>query len=427
MDSFPYLTATLLFSIAVCAFESYLDIRQYNLYFVEKRPKDLQSLISEKNFLRSQDYNADKMRFKLVSTLFFEIESTLSIVLFVYPFLWEGIPNWFGISEDSELLRSLAFQGILTMASKIVRLPFSLYSTFVLEERHGFKSEEMTLGLYFTDMGKEIILTCIIGAPLLCILITLINWGGERFYLYVWAFLMAFQFIMMYIYPNYIQPCFNKVETLPESNLKKAIEELASKKDIDFPLKELYQIDGSKRSSHSNAYMYGFCNNKRIVLYDTLIRQNTEPEIVAVLAHELGHWKLSHTLKNMFIGAAQMLAMLWLFSRFIGNQELYESFGFKEKKNATIIGLILFFYIYSPIAHVIGLLMTMWSRKCEFEADEFAVNLGYAPFLRSGLIKLQEENLGTMVPDWMYSAYHHSHPPLVQRLAAIDAAGKKAA
>mmetsp|Transcript_30255 Transcript_30255/g.42175 ORF Transcript_30255/g.42175 Transcript_30255/m.42175 type:complete len:172 (+) Transcript_30255:1018-1533(+) len=146
-----------------------------------------------------------------------------------------------------------------------------------------------------------------------------------------------------------------------------------------------------------------------------------------VLAHELGHWKLSHTLKNMFIGAAQMLAMLWLFSRFIGNQALYESFGFKDKRNATIIGLILFFYIYSPIAHVIGLLMTMWSRKCEFEADEFAVNLGYAPYLRSGLIKLQEENLGTMVPDWMYSAYHHSHPPLVQRLAAIDAAGKKAA
>jgi len=395
------------------------------LYFVSERPKELEILISKQKFLRSQDYNSDKMRFKMFSTLFFEMESTLSILLYVYPYVWDKIPLWFGISPDSELTRSILFQGALMLASKVSHLPFGLYSTFVIEDRHGFKSDEMTLGLYFSDLAKELALTAVIGVPLISILITIIKWGGEWFYLYVWAFLMSFQILMLFIYPKFIQPCFNKVEALPESDLKKAIEDLASRKDINFPLKELYQIDGSKRSSHSNAYMYGFCNNKRIVLFDTLIRQNTQTEIVAVLAHELGHWKLNHTLKNMFIGAANMLAMLWLFSQFIGNQELYESFGFKDSNNATVIGLILFFYIYSPIGHVIGLLMTMYSRKCEFEADEFAVNLGYAPTLRSGLIKLQEENLGTMVPDWLYSAYHHSHPPLVQRLAAIDAASKK--
>jgi len=304
-------------------------------------------------------------------------------------------------------------------------MPFELYSTFILEDRHGFKTEDMTLYLYFTDMIKELALTAIIGAPLMCALIWLIQWGGDMFYLYVWAFLMTFQFVMMFLYPRYIQPCFNKVEPLPQNGLRKNIEALASREDIDFPLKKLFQIDGSKRSHHSNAYMYGFCNNKRIVIYDTLIRQSSEQEIVAVLAHELGHWKLNHTLKNMFIGAGQMLAMLWLFSRFIGNENLYRSFGFTDTNNATIIGLMLFSSVYSPIAHVTGLLMVMWSRKCEFEADEFAVNLGYGASLRSGLIKLQEENLGTMVPDWLYSAYHHSHPPLVQRLAAIDSVKKK--
>ncbi|GAB5356896.1 hypothetical protein AAMO2058_000327800 [Amorphochlora amoebiformis] len=425
MAPFPYLEASMGFTLCVYVFETYLELRQYKLYQISERPKDLRHLISEKQFQRAQDYNADKAKFRMFKTVFVEVESFLLIMCLVYPFLWNGIPIWFGVSEDSELKRTLIFQGILMLASEVKGLPFSLYSTFVIEERHGFKSQDLTFGLFFSDMAKQVLLTTIIGAPVMSAIILLIQLGGEWFYLYVWGFLLAFQFIMMFIYPTCIQPCFNKVEALPEGSLRTRIEDLASQKGINFPLKKLYQIDGSLRSSHSNAYMYGFCNNKRIVIFDTLIKQSTENEIVAVLAHELGHWKLSHTIKNLCIIAIQMLAMLWLFSRFVGNEDLYKAFGFESTKNATFIGLMLFQSVYSPIGHVIGLLMNMWSRKCEFEADEFAVKLGYAPSLRSGLIKLQEENLGTMVPDWMYSAYHHSHPPLVQRLEAINAAGKK--
>eukprot|EP00468_Gymnochlora_sp_CCMP2014_P008986 CAMPEP_0167763032 /NCGR_PEP_ID=MMETSP0110_2-20121227/13117_1 /TAXON_ID=629695 /ORGANISM="Gymnochlora sp., Strain CCMP2014" /LENGTH=400 /DNA_ID=CAMNT_0007650011 /DNA_START=9 /DNA_END=1208 /DNA_ORIENTATION=- len=400
MEAFPYREAYLAFSTAVWAFESYLDYRQYKKYFIKTPPPEIKVLTKEEKFDKSQKYNADKMFFGMVSGTIFQIESTLYTLYFAYAYIWAEIPSRFGIAEDAELTRSLIFQGILLVITKVTRLPFGLYKTFVIEDKHGFKSKEMTLGLYFTDMIKEIALTVIIGAPMMCILIKIIQWGGESFYLYVWAFLMVFQFVMLFIYPNFIQPCFNKVEPLPQGDLKEAIEGLASRKDIDFPLKEIYQIDGSKRSRHSNAYMYGFCNNKRIVLFDTLIKQTTKEEMVAVLAHELGHWKLNHTVKNLCIGSAQMLAIFWLFSKFIGNDALYQSFGFKDSSNATIIGLMLFSSIYSPVEHVVGLLMTMWSRKCEFEADEFAVKCGYAKELRSGLIKLQEENLGTMVPDW---------------------------
>ena len=300
------------------------------------------------------------------------------------------------------------------ICSSLIGLPFGLYKVFVIEERHGFNKQ--TLGLYFLDMLKGWILIILIGTPLLCLFLWLIKWGGEYFYIYVWFFLLLVQLIAITIYPILIQPWFNKLTPLPEGTLSHRIEDLA--KTLKFPLKKLFVIDGSRRSSHSNAYFYGFFKNKRIVLFDTLIAQASEDEVVAILAHELGHWKLHHTMKTLTIAEIHTFLLLYLFSKVMYTRDVYLSFGFNT--TPTIIGLTLFELLYSPVEHVLGFLMNLLSRRFEFQADAFATRIGHADPLRSGLIKLQTENLGDMNPDPWYSTYNYSHPPLIERLTAIE-------
>ncbi|XP_021887808.1 CAAX prenyl protease 1 homolog [Carica papaya] len=210
---------------------------------------------------------------------------------------------------------------------------------------------------------------------------------------------------------------------LPEGVLREKIEKLAS--SLKFPLKKLFVVDGSTRSSHSNAYMYGFFKNKRIVLYDTLIQQcKNEEEIVAVIAHELGHWKLNHTMYSFI--AMQILTFLQFggYTLVRNSSDLFRSFGFDTQP--VLIGLIIFQHTVIPIQHLVSFALNLVSRSFEFQADAFAKKLGYSSTLRAALVKLQEENLSAMNTDPWYSAYHYSHPPLVERLAALDEPGKKA-
>jgi len=261
----------------------------------------------------------------------------------------------------------------------------------------------------------------IIGFPVLAALLHIIKWGGEYFYVYCWIFISLFMLFMLTIYPSFIAPLFNKFTPLETGELKTEIEQLAAR--LQFPLTKLYVIDGSKRSSHSNAYFYGFFKNKRIVLYDTLISQLNLPEIVAVLGHELGHWKLNHTVKLLLISELQIFVSFFLFGQILGWHLMYTSFGFENYP--TIIGLILFFqFIMSPVDHVLSFAMNMLSRKFEFQADNFAKKLGteFAHSLQVGLIKISAENLGNLNPDSWYSIYHYSHPPLVERLKALGKA-----
>lgn len=202
---------------------------------------------------------------------------------------------------------------------------------------------------------------------------------------------------------------------MEEGELRSRIEALAAR--ISFPLKKLYVIDGSKRSSHSNAYFYGFGKNKHIVLYDTLIEHSDNDEICAVLAHELGHWKMGHTLKLLVVNQIHLLTIFFLFSLFIHNKQLYDHFGFDTMP--TLIGFMLFQFIYSPVESVIGFLQHVYQRKNEYEADAYALKLGYASTLRSALIKLSIKNLGGFNVDPLYSAWNHSHPSLVERLNAL--------
>ncbi|KAK9910322.1 hypothetical protein M0R45_034288 [Rubus argutus] len=294
------------------------------------------------------------------------------------------------------------------ICSEITNLPFSLYSTFVIEARHGFNKQ--TIWLFFRDMLKEFALWLFLK-------------GGAYLAIYLWAFMLVVSLVMMTIYPILIAPLFNKFTPLPEGQLRQKIEKLAS--SLKFPLKKLYVVDGSTRSSHSNAYMYGFFNNKRIVLYDTLLQQcKNDEEIVAVLAHELGHWKLNHTVYLFISVQIRMLLHFGGYNLVRNSSSLFQSFGFDTQP--VIIGLIIFQHTIIPIEHLVHFVRNLVSRAFEFQADAFAKKLGYASSLRASLVRLQEENLSAMNTDPWYSAYHYSHPPLVERLAAVDNSYKKA-
>jgi STE24 endopeptidase len=301
----------------------------------------------------------------------------------------------------------------------VTSLPFELYSTFRIEKKHGFNKQ--TIGLFFSDKIKSLLLSIVIGGPFTALLLKIIQYGGVYFYLYVWGFLFAFSVLMMTIYPVLIMPLFNKYEPLPEGTLKESIYALADR--LNYPLTKLFVMDGSKRSSHSNAFMFGFGRNKRIVLFDTLLQQVKDQEILGILGHELGHWKLGHTVTNFVITQVYFGAAFYSFSLCINNsKELFAAFGFNasSQKVPTIIALLLFFQtIWAPLDKVISFLMTLNTRHAEFAADKFSVDLGMSKELQTGLCKIHLENLGAMCPDWLYSTYHYSHPPLVERLSAM--------
>ncbi|KAF9348497.1 CAAX prenyl protease 1 [Mortierella sp. NVP85] len=416
---FPYKECVLGFMYTVFLWEEYLRYRHYRNLRSKVRPKALEEYVTEEEFHKAQAYGLDKTRFGFVESLYNEIISTLTLTLNLLPWLWgvSGVVLFklTGYDSEYEISQSVIFFALQTILHTIISLPFSLYSTFVIEERHGFNKQ--TMKLFFSDIVKGHLIGGAIGMPFLAGFLKIIKISGENFYFYVWLFMVAFQLFIVTIYPTFIQPLFNKVEPLPEGELRSMIEALASR--IHFPLTKLFVIDGSKRSGHSNAYFYGFFKNKRIVLFDTLMEHSDNEQICAVLAHELGHWACNHTLKMLAFNQVQLFAVFYLFSQFIHNKDMYTSFGFTDTM-PTLIGFLLFNYLYSPVESITGFITNVISRRYEYQADAFARELGYAASLASGLIKLQLKNLGTMNPDWLHSMYHRSHPELIERLNAIN-------
>ena len=270
----------------------------------------------------------------------------LLTVTYIYPFIWRETPRIFPFIDGSnEFQRGMAFFFLEYIRVKLFDIPWSLYSSFVIEERHGFNKK--TLRIFFKDMGLEFMITSIISPIVLFFYIYLIENGGHFFFIYVEAFFVAFIFIMMWIYPTFIAPLFNKFTELEKENpdLLKAIQKLSD--SIGFPLKKVYVMDGSTRSAHSNAFFYGFGNNKRIVLFDTLIKQTTEKEIVAVMGHELGHWKMSHMPKNLVFIIIKTTLYVYMLSFFLNEPGLFLSYGFSDK--SVLMGTLLFSNLISPV------------------------------------------------------------------------------
>ncbi|KNA19824.1 hypothetical protein SOVF_057760 [Spinacia oleracea] len=405
-------------------FETYLDLRQHAAHKLPTLPKPLVEVISQEKFEKSRAYSLDKSAFHFVHE-FVTIVLDSGILYFgILPWFWNKAGDFLvyaGLNAENEILHTLAFLAGVMIWSQITDLPFSLYSTFVIEARHGFNKQ--TMWLFFKDMVKSIVLAVVIGPPIVSAMIVIVQKGGPYLAIYLWGFMFILSIVMMTLYPVLIAPLFNKFTPLPDGELRTKIEDLAS--SLKFPLKKLFVVDGSTRSSHSNAYMYGFFNNKRIVLYDTLIQQcKDDKEVVAVIAHELGHWKLNHTMYSFI--AVQILTLLQFggYTLVRNSTDLFESFGFHDVQ-PVLIGLIIFQHTVIPLQHLVNFALNLVSRSFEFQADAFAKNLGYSNELKAGLVKLQEENLSAMNTDPWYSAYHYSHPPLVERLAALDVTDKK--
>ncbi|ONK72889.1 uncharacterized protein A4U43_C04F24480, partial [Asparagus officinalis] len=406
------------FMILMYIFETYLDIRQHAALKLPSLPKSLEGVVSQEKFERSRSYSLDKSHFHFVHEAVTILMDTTILFFGILPWFWKKsgeLAVYMGLNADNEIIHTLSFLAGVMIWSQITDLPFSLYSTFVIEARHGFNKQ--TVWLFFRDMIKGIFLSIIIGPPIVAAIIVIVQKGGPYLAIYLWGFMFVLSIVMMTLYPILIAPLFNKFTPLPEGNLREKIEKLAG--TLKFPLKKLFVVDGSTRSSHSNAYMYGFFNNKRIVLYDTLIQQcKNEDEVVAVIAHELGHWKLNHTMYSFI--AVQILTLLQFggYTLVRNSKDLFQSYGFDTQP--VLIGLIIFQHTVIPLQHLVSFGLNLVSRAFEFQADAFAKKLGYTKELRAGLVKLQEENLSSMNTDPLYSAYHYSHPPLVERLAALD-------
>jgi STE24 endopeptidase len=424
--------------------EGYLGRRQRKIYATHTTvPGELKGILDEETFNKARLYALDKSFFGSIEGLFSHVLSTGMLWFQGYRIFW-NLANQtlehFEFTGNYEILNSILFSMYLSIFSMFAGLPFKIYSTFVIEEKHGFNKQT---GFFFVkDRIKKFFVSQLIQAPILAGIIKIVYWGGDHFYLYLWSFSMFMLIFLMTVYPDYIAPLFDKYTPMPEGDLRSGIERLAD--SVEFPLYKLYVVEGSKRSSHSNAYFYGFYKFKRIVLFDTLLElgerkklRTEEPaeeekedeksakmgcnnaEILAVLGHELGHWKLNHVLKNLVIGQVQLFLMFLLFALMSKSKPLYAAFGFEDIQPVLIGLMVVLQFILAPYSSVVNFLMTMLSRKFEFQADEFAAGLGRAAHLRTALIKLNNDNLSFPIYDWLYSAWKHSHPPLLERIAAL--------
>ncbi|KAI9865901.1 MAG: hypothetical protein M1813_001868 [Trichoglossum hirsutum] len=412
------------FSVTQYLFESYLSLRQYKVLQATKPPKSLEGTVSQEDYDKSQAYGRAKAKFGFFMGFYNQVQNLGFIYFDVLPKTWAltGLlqERYVPARYTGEISHSLLFFLAFNLIGAVFSTPTSWYYNFVLEEKFGFNKQ--TPRLFITDLLKYQFLMLVLGSPTLCGFLKIIQKTGTGFFYYLWLFAVVLQIFAITIYPILILPLFNKLSPIDEGDLKAGVEALARR--LKFPLNQLYVIDGSKRSAHSNAYFYGLPWKKHIVIYDTLIEGNETEEVVAVLAHELGHWSLSHTTKLLGISQFHLFYVFALFSVFINNRSLYRAFGFHGEM-PIVIGFILFSDALTPMDTIVKLLMNILSRKYEFEADAFAVKLGYSTALARSLIKLQIQNLSTMDADWVYASYHFSHPILPERLGALGWYGEK--
>lgn len=383
----------------------YLNSTQWS----DQLPKEVKDIYDDEKYRQQQAYEKVNFRFSLVS-------SSFSFVVMFLMFLLAGFAwvNSLALSVTTNpILTALVFFGILMLASDLINTPFSVYDTFIIEEKFGFN--KTTPKTFVLDKFKGYLLGAIIGGGLLALIIYLYQLTTTSFWIYAWLVISGFSVFMVLFYSNLIVPLFNKQTPLPEGELKSAIENFAAK--AGFKLDNIYVIDGSKRSTKANAYFTGFGAKKRVVLYDTLINDMTTNELVAVLAHEIGHYKKHHVLWSLLLGILQTGIVLFIFSLFVGSPELSAALGVETP--SFHIGLIAFGILYSPISMITGLAMNIFSRKNEYQADAFAAQYFSGDELASALKKLSVKNLSNLRPHPAYVFFHYSHPTLLQRLEVL--------
>jgi STE24 endopeptidase len=373
-------------------------------------PDEIARFYDRSRYLKSMEYHKALTHFSFITSAFTFILAM--VMLFSGGFGW--LDRLLRAYIDNEILLAIVFFGLLMLASDVLSIPFQLYSTFVIEEKYGFN--KTTPRTFVVDKLKGYALAAVIGAPLLALLIFLIRTIGPDFW--IWFAVVAAVFILLInmFYTSLILPLFNKLTPLPDGDLKSAIEQFAGK--VKFPLDNIFVIDGSKRSSKANAFFSGIGRKKKIVLYDTLIEKHTTEELVAVLAHEVGHFKKKHIVLSYVLSIAQVFFTLFVLSLMVYNESLSIALGGSQL--SLHLNLIAFSILFAPVSGITGLFMSMLSRKNEFEADAYARETFSGQSLAEALKKLSVDSLSNLYPHPLYVFFHYSHPPLLKRLEAIE-------
>ncbi|HRS19462.1 MAG TPA: M48 family metallopeptidase [Bacteroidales bacterium] len=410
---FGIIIAVLVFDYAL---ERILDLLNAK-HRVQELPIELQDIYNAEEYAKQQQYEQTKTQFGFITASF-------SFILILGMLLFDGfavidtyIYSSFGTPQEplNHILGGLLFFGIVMFASDILGIPFEIYSTFVIEEKFGFN--KTTPKIFVFDKLKSWLLSILLGGGILAALLFLISYFGNYFWVYAWIFVALIMIAITMFYSTLIVPLFNKQTPLEEGELKQAIFEFSSK--VGFKLDNIFVIDGSKRSTKANAYFSGLGAKKRIVLYDTLIQEMTTEEIVAVLAHEIGHYKKKHTRTMIVASLLQMGLLLYIFGLFVNSPWLTEALGIPYEQGKFHIALFVFSILYSPLSFIISIGMNILSRKHEFEADAFASQQYSGEYLEQSLRKLSKRNLSNLTPHPLYVFFYYSHPPLLQRIRAM--------
>ena len=373
-------------------------------------PAEFAGVFDDEKYARAQRYTATRTRFGLIRGAF-----DLAVVLafwFTGGFAWlDTLLRGLG---HGPIVTGLLYIGALTLASIFLGLPFRAYSTFVIEARYGFN--RTTVGTFVADTLKSLVLAALLGGLLLAMILAFFEWAGPLAWLWCWIAATVFMLAVQFIAPTWIMPLFNKFTALESGDLHDAI--LGYARKADFPLRGLFVVDGSRRSSKANAFFTGFGKNKRIGLFDTLVDDYTVPELVAVVAHEVGHYKKRHIWQRMALSIGHLGAMLWILSLFLGQQGLFAAFYVTEP--SVYAGLLFFGLLFTPVELALSILVNLFSRRNEFEADRFAAETtGGGEPLIAALKKLSADNLSNLTPHRLAVFLDYSHPPVLQRIAAL--------
>ncbi|MGB9092978.1 MAG: M48 family metallopeptidase [Gallionella sp.] len=359
---------------------------------------------------KAADYTSAKTRFDMLGTLY---DTVLLLVFTVgggIQFIADQCNSWF----SAPLAQGVATIVAVLVLYSVLEAPFNIYRTFVIEARFGFN--KMTFGLYLLDALKGMLIGAILGLPLLSGVLWLMGRMGSYWWLYVWGVWVVFNLLILFIYPSFIAPLFNKFSPLQDETTKARIESLLRR--CGFTAQGLFVMDGSKRSAHGNAYFTGFGKTKRIVFFDTLLERLSINEVEAVLAHELGHFKRRHVVKRIVATFALSLVFLWVLGLLMQTAWFYQGLGVTTP--STALALLLFFMVLPVFSFLLGPVMSAYSRKHEFEADAYAAKQTDANDLVSALVKLYQDNAATLTPDPLYSRFYDSHPPAMARISHLQ-------
>ena len=379
--------------------------------FDKPLPNNVENIFSENEYSKSQKYKKVNFKFNLVSSVY----SFLILFTVLYFGLLGSLDSYIrNVTFENEISLSLIFFASVFIISDTLKIPFQLYRVFVIEEQFGFNNT--TLKTFIFDKLKSYFISLLLIVILATPLLLFIVFFPSSFWIYFWILISIFLIFINMFYTTLIVPIFNKLEVLGDGDLKKKLDNFSAK--VKFPITNIFVINGSKRSKKANAFFSGFGRNKKVVLYDTLIKNHTADELVAVLAHEIGHYKLNHVKTNMVISIITTGFMLFILSNFIFNSDI--SYALGGNVSFRHLEIFAFFIIYSPISSIISVLMNIKSRKNEYEADEYAVKNFKKEPMEDALRKLSKDNLTNMTPHPVYEFLNYSHPSISKRLKAID-------